>query len=77
MNEADDLINRVVQIRGEVTGHDSILLILNNSLVCSPSDDLKIDVEIGKEVLIKGRCLSFDDLLLELRLDHVTLLEEF
>lgn len=76
MNEADNLINKVVQIKGEVTGHDSTLLILNNSLVCAPENNLKIDVPVGKEITVKGRCLSFDDLLLELRLDHVALIEE-
>ena len=76
MNEAEDLINRVVQIKGEVTGYDSTLLILNNSLICSPENNKKIDVDIGEEIVVKGRCLSFDDLLLELRLDHVILIEK-
>ena len=76
MNEANDLINRVVQIKGEVTGFDSTLLILNNSLVCFPENNKKIDVDIGEEVVVKGRCLSFDDLLLELRLDHVVIVNK-
>lgn len=76
MNEAEDLINQVVQIEGEVTGFDSTLLILNNSLICAPKNNVKINIDIGKEIVIKGRCISFDDLLLELRLDHVVLLEE-
>lgn len=75
MNEADDLINKVVQIKGEVTGFDSTLLILNNSLICSPEGGEKIDVEIGRVITVKGRCVSFDDLLLELRLDHVFLVD--
>ena len=76
MNEAKDLINQVVQIEGEVTGYDSTLLILNNSLVCSPENNEKFNIDIGEKIVVKGRCISFDDLLLELRLDHVILVQE-
>lgn len=76
MNEAKDLINQVVQIKGEVTGYDSTLLILNNSLVCSPENNEKFNIDIGEKIVVKGRCISFDDLLLELRLDHVILVQE-
>ncbi len=69
------LKNKVVQIKGEVTGFDSTLLILNNSLICAPEGGEKIDVEIGRVITVKGRCVSFDDLLLELRLDHVFLVD--
>tara|TARA_B100000767_G_scaffold20081_1_gene18260 strand:- start:546 stop:938 length:393 start_codon:yes stop_codon:yes gene_type:complete len=76
INEADDLINKIVQVNGEVTGFDSTLLILNNSLICYPENNKKIEVEIGKIINIKGRCISYDDLLQELRLDHVILIQE-
>jgi hypothetical protein len=75
MNESEGLINQVVQIKGTITGFDSSFIILNNSIVCSPEEGTQIDVEIGKEIIIKGRCISFDDLLLELRLDHVFLVD--
>ena len=75
MNEAEGLSNQGVQIKGTITGFDSSFIILNNSIVCSPEEGTQIDVEIGKEIIIKGRCISFDDLLLELRLDHVFLVD--
>ena len=76
MNEAEGLINQVVQIKGTITGFDSTFIILNNSIVCSPEDGTQIDVEKGEEISVKGRCISFDDLLLELRLDHVFLVDD-
>ena len=76
INEADDLINRIVQVNGKVTGFDSTLLILNNSIICYPENNKKIEVEIGTIIKIKGRCISYDDLLQELRLDHVILIQE-
>ena len=76
INEADDLINKIVQVNGKVTGFDSTLLILNNSLICYPENNKKIEVEIGTIINIKGRCISYDDLLQELRLDHVILIQE-
>jgi hypothetical protein len=76
MNEANELINQVVQINGEVTGFDSILVILNNSVICSPEKGKKIQPKIGENINIKGRCVSYDDLLMELRLDHVILVDK-
>ena len=71
MNEGTELINQVVQFKGKVTGFDSLLIILDHRLICSPDTSLQIDIGIGDSVNLKGRCLGYDDLLEELRLDHV------
>ena len=71
MNEGTELINQVVQFKGKVTGFDSLLIILDHRLICSPDTSLQIDIAIGDSVSLKGRCLGYDDLLEELRLDHV------
>lgn len=71
MNEGTELINQVVQFKGKVTGFDSLLIILDHRLICAPDTSLQIDIAIGDSVSLKGRCLGYDDLLEELRLDHV------
>ena len=71
MNEGNELLNKVVQVKGQVTGYDSLLIILNHKIVCQPHNTKIEKPKIGETVTMKGRCVSYDDLLEELRLDHV------
>tara|TARA_Y100000590_G_scaffold327452_1_gene371770 strand:+ start:271 stop:666 length:396 start_codon:yes stop_codon:yes gene_type:complete len=72
-NAVNNLLNEVVQINGKVTGFDPPFIILNNNLICSPETGVKLPVVLGDSVTVKGRCVSFDDLLSELRIDHVSI----
>ena len=71
MNEGNELLNKVVQVKGQVTGYDSLLIILDHKIVCQPHNTKIEKPKIGETVTMKGRCVSYDDLLEELRLDHV------
>ena len=71
MNEGAELINQVVQFRGKVTGFDSLLVIMDHRLICNPDSTMVDDLSIGDSTTLKGRCIGYDDLLEELRLDHV------
>ena len=71
MNEGSELLNQVVQVKGKVTGYDSLLLILDHRVICQLHDQQMMRPEIGDTVSLKGRCVTYDDLLEELRLDHV------
>ena len=71
MNEGDELINQVVQFRGKITGFDSLLVIMDHRLICNPDSTMVDDLSIGDSTTLKGRCIGYDDLLEELRLDHV------
>tara|TARA_Y100001970_G_C13442052_1_gene466234 strand:+ start:85 stop:474 length:390 start_codon:yes stop_codon:yes gene_type:complete len=71
MNEGEELINQIVQITGKVTGFDSLLTIINHRIICSPNAEARLQVAINDTIHIKGRCIGYDDLLEELRLDHV------
>ena len=73
-NAVNNLLNEVVQINGKVTGFDPPFIILNNNLICSPETGVKLPVVVGDSVTVKGRCVSFDDLLSELRIDHVSII---
>ena len=72
-NAVNNLLNKVVQINGKVTGFDPPFIILNNNLICSPETGVNLSVVVGDSVTVKGRCVSFDDLLSELRIDHVSI----
>tara|TARA_B100000405_G_scaffold131991_1_gene92353 strand:- start:28 stop:426 length:399 start_codon:yes stop_codon:yes gene_type:complete len=71
MNEGAELINQVVQFRGKITGFDSLLVIMDHRLICNPDSMMVDDLSIGDSTTLKGRCIGYDDLLEELRLDHV------
>ena len=71
MNEGAELINQVVQFRGKITGFDSPLVIMDHRLICNPDSTMVDDLIIGDSTTLKGRCIGYDDLLEELRLDHV------
>ena len=71
MNEGTELINQIVQFKGKITGFDSLLLIMDHRLICAPDSLGHIKVDIGDSITLKGRCLGYDNLLEELRLDHV------
>ena len=71
MNEGTELLNQVVQVNGKVTGIDSLLVILNHRVICAPDPSAGLVPAIGESITVKGRCIGYDDLLKELRLDHV------
>jgi len=71
MSEGAELINQVVQFRGKITGFDSLLIIMDHRLICNPDSTMVDDLGIGDSTTLKGRCIGYDDLLEELRLDHV------
>ena len=75
VNSAKDLLFQVVKVEGKVTGLDSLLVILDHKLICAPEPKSALIVSIGDSITIKGRCIGYDDLLDEVRMDHVFLLE--
>ncbi|MDP6614560.1 MAG: hypothetical protein QF835_06020 [Candidatus Marinimicrobia bacterium] len=75
INEKNNLTNIVVQVSGMVTALDDSLYILDKAVVCKPAADIKFNINKKEFVTVKGRCLGYDDLLMEVRLDHVVVIE--
>ena len=71
MNEGTELLNQIVKVNGKVTGIDSLLVILDHQVICAPDLSAGLVPSIGESITVKGRCIGYDDLLKELRLDHV------
>jgi len=70
---ANPLLNRVVVVTGTVTAADSGSVTLEGGVTGAPG----LSVEVGAQVAIKGRVVSFDDMINnEVRLDNCTLAEE-
>ena len=71
MNEGSQLLNQIVKVNGNVTGIDSLLVILDHQVICAPDLSAGLVPSIGESITVKGRCIGYDDLLKELRLEHV------
>ncbi len=71
MDAAKDLLFHVVKVNGKVTGMDSLLVIIDHKLICAPDPDTELNPTVGETITIKGRCIGYDDLLDEVRMDHV------
>jgi len=71
MNEGQELLYKVIQINGKVTKVDSIEFILHHKIICLPYDKLNFNTSIGDEITIKGRCVNYNSITTELKLDHV------
>ena len=65
-------LDKIILITGVITDFEKDIIILDNGIVCTLDSSQKIDDQIytGSEISIKGRCIGYDDLFEEIRVDH-------
>ena len=65
-------LDKIILITGVITDFEKDIIILDNGIVCTLDSSQKIDDQIytGSEIAIKGRCIGYDDLFEEVRVDH-------
>jgi hypothetical protein len=65
-------LNQVLSITGEVTSLEANLVIIDHGVTCTLDSTQIINVKpaVGKRLIVKGRCVGYDDLLEEVRMDH-------
>jgi len=71
----DEKINQIIQISGIISSLKDSLYIIDNSVVCIPENKIENQIKLNKYVIVKGRCIGFDDLLGEIRMDHTILMD--
>ena len=76
LNEAErgELGDNVYTVRGKVESTTGLGFILSGGIVCTTADSSDLGLDIGAELKIKGRFISYDELFQEVRLDHVVAL---
>ena len=69
-------LNKVLSIEGELTRTEPSLLIIDHGVTCTLDSTQMIDryPALGTSLTIKGRCVGYDELLEEVRIDHVSVL---
>lgn len=65
-------LNATVGIAGKVTEIRDSLMILDGKVVCG-FDSKPATVAIDKQITIKGRCIGYDELFGEVKLDQCTI----
>ena len=65
-------LNQVLSITGEVTSLEANLVIIDHGVTFTLDSTQIINVQpaVGKRLIVKGRCVGYDDLLEEVRMDH-------
>ena len=73
LNEAErgELGNNVYTVSGKVESKTGLGFILSGGIICTTADSSDMGIDIGVELKIKGRFISYDELFQEVRLDHV------
>lgn len=65
-------LNKTIELNGIVTDVKDSLVILNHKVVCG-FDTALGNPGIDKKIKIKGRCIGFDELFGEVKLDQCTI----
>lgn len=68
-----EVLNQTVQIQGIVTQIEADGITLDDKVHCSFPTSL-FKVSVGEEVVVKGRCIGYDDLFEIVKLDQSTIL---
>jgi hypothetical protein len=68
-------LDKVVEISGFVTKVDHAVLEIDNNVSCYFDKAITNTQLLNKKIIIKGRCIGFDELLDEIKMDQCTVLK--
>jgi hypothetical protein len=67
--------DKTVSLTGQVTSLGEGSLVLDNGVRCYFADELIADVSLEDRITVKGRCLGYDELLEEVKVDQCVLVD--
>ena len=74
-SKADSLyLNKTIEVQGEISGADNVSLELNEVIFCSFNSPVA-STRSGSRVAVKGRCIGFDELFGQVKLDQCTIVK--
>ena len=70
-------LDKVLLVNGPVTELNSRLVIIGDNIVCSldSSHVLDTSIKLYDEISVRGRCIGYDDLFEEVRIDHCFIIQ--
>ena len=72
-NDGDDLLNRTITVTGIITQIESGAITIDSNVHCSFGNKIT-GLKNGDNVIIKGRCIGYDDLFEIVKLDQCTII---
>jgi hypothetical protein len=70
---SQNFINKIIDFKGSISAIESDFIVIKPSIVCVlDSNFFASHLTIGDTLLLKGRCIGFDDLFMEVKMDHVS-----
>ena len=65
-------LDKVLLVNGPVTELNSNLVMIGGNIVCSLDSSYVLDtgIKLDDKISVKGRCIGYDDLFGEVRIDH-------
>lgn len=66
-------LNKTIEISGIVTENGGSYIILNNSVFCQFNTLIPLDLKVSDSLNVKGRCIGYDSLLEQIKLDQCTI----
>jgi len=73
-SETPSVLDGTVQVSGSVTEFDAFSITLDNNVHCSFESEVS-DVNVNDQLVIKGRCIGYDDLFELVKLDQSTIIK--
>jgi hypothetical protein len=76
-NANTNFLDKILLIKGTIKEISSNMIILDGNIVCSFNPPQTIDpkLKLTDKISIKGRCIGYDDLLEEVRIDNCSLMQ--
>ena len=70
-------LDKILLVSGPVTKLNSRLVIIGGNIVCSldSSHVLDTSIKLYDEISVRGRCIGYDDLFEEVRIDHCFIMQ--
>lgn len=73
-NSETKYLNKTIVVKGEISEINSSNITLNDVVFCDLALNVETNIlELNKTISIKGRCIGYDDLLEQVKLDQCTL----
>lgn len=74
LNSEKKYLNKTIEISGTITEVNQNDLTLNDKLFCQFNNILNESIKINSVIKVKGRCIGYDDLLEQIKLDQCTVI---
>lgn len=69
-------IDRTILVHGQITELNASDLTIDGGVFCQFNDSITADLKFGSPIILKGRCIGFDDLLEQVKLNECTIIKK-